>query len=149
MWFMQPVIVSINVPQGPAQVFDYLDVMANHARFNDHFMKDWSFDGPETGLGARARATVVAGGHRDPVEFEVIDAEPERRITERNTSAGGKRIGTYRLTPAAEGTHVTFEYAWQQPLLSDRIAAPFIRAVMRRSLQKSMQRLAEALPAAG
>jgi hypothetical protein len=148
MWFMQPVTVSINVPQGPAQVFDYLDVMANHARFNDHFMKDWAFDGPATGLGAQARATVVAGGRRDPVQFEVVDAVPQRRITERNIGAGGRRVGTgtYVLSPAGEGTQVSFEYAWEKAPLSDRLTAPLVRSLMRRLLQQSLERLAEALP---
>ena len=42
----KPVTVSVNVPQAREQVFDFLDLMANHEPFNDHLMRDWELSGP-------------------------------------------------------------------------------------------------------
>ena len=41
-----PVTVAIDVPHPREQVFDFLDVMANHEAFNDHLMTDWRLEGP-------------------------------------------------------------------------------------------------------
>ena len=59
---MKPVTVSIKVPQSPDEVFEYLDVLANHEQFTDHFLVDWETSGPERGVGARARMRVKKPG---------------------------------------------------------------------------------------
>jgi hypothetical protein len=43
---------------------------------------------------------------------------------------------------------VSFTYAWSSAPLSERMLAPVVRAVMRRPLARSMERLAEQLAAA-
>ena len=78
----------------------------------------------------------------------MIAAERPSTIVEQNRSAGGRRVGTgtYTLEPLPGGeTRISFEYAWQQPLFSDRAAAPLVRAILRRGNQRAMQRLAEQL----
>jgi hypothetical protein len=37
---MKPVRVSIDVPQAREDVYDFLDVLANHELFTDHMMRD-------------------------------------------------------------------------------------------------------------
>jgi carbon monoxide dehydrogenase subunit G len=148
MWFMQPVSVSTEVPQDMERVYAFLDVMGNHEQFTDHMLRDWQLSGPERGIGARADVTAVVGGRSEPVAIEVVEAEAPRMTVERNVGAGGKRVahGTYRLAPAAAGgTTITFEYAWQTAPLSERLAAPLVRAIVRRGLQRSMERLRGAL----
>ncbi len=52
----------------------------------------------------------------DHADIEVIEAEPDRMIRERNIRAKGKRIGTgtYVLTDLPDGgTHVEFTYAFE------------------------------------
>jgi hypothetical protein len=125
-------------------------VMANHEQFTDHMLTDWRLSGPARGVGARAEVTAVMGGRTEPVAIEVIKAQAPRLIVERNTGAGGKRVahGTYRLDPAsAGGTTVSFEYAWQSAPTPERVAAPLVRAMMRRALRTSMERLRDALAA--
>ncbi len=81
-------------------------------------------------------------------EIEVIAAEPPNTFVERNVSAGGRRIATetYRLEPLPSGgTRITFEYAWQQAPLGDRVAAPLVRAILTRGNPRAMARLAEQL----
>jgi len=150
MWYMRPVTVTIDVPQGREEVFDFLDVMANHEPFTNHMLKDWQYSGPDRGIGSKARVNAVFASRKDPVEIEVVAAERPGTIVERNLSAGGRRIGngTYRLheNPGG-GTRIEFEYSWQQPLRSDRLAAPLIRAMLRRGNQQAMRRLAELLAA--
>jgi hypothetical protein len=148
MWYMKPVTVTIDVSQPTQQVFDFLDVMSNHEPFTDHMLQDWEYSGPERGIGSKARVTVKAVGHSDKVDIEVIAAERPRTIVEQNVSAGGKRIGTgtYRLEELPGGhTRIAFEYAWKQALASDRVAAPLIRAILRRGNRRAMERLAEQL----
>jgi hypothetical protein len=146
MWYMKPVRVSIDLPQPRQDVYDFLDVMANHEPFTNHILKDWEYSGPDRGIGSKARVKVSAGGRTDTVDIEVIDAELPARIVERNIGAGGKRVatGTYTLTDRPEGgTHVEFEYAWQQVPLSERVMAPVVRGMLRRANERAMERLAQ------
>src|SRR3954466_15752287 len=111
----QPVTVSIEVPQARDEVFDFLDVMANHEPFTDHLMRDWEYAGPARGVGSKARVRVRALGMSDVVDIEVVDAEAPSRIVERNVAAkiGRTGQGTYTLEPTASGgTRISFEYRW-------------------------------------
>jgi carbon monoxide dehydrogenase subunit G len=142
---MKPVSVHIDVPQEIGVVYDYLDVMANHEAFTNHYMTGWSFDGPDRGIGSKAHVTAKLGGQSTEVEVEVVDAEAPRKIVEHNVSAGGARLGqgTYVLEALPDGgTRVEFEYAWRQAPLTDRMAGPLVRSMMRKANEKAMQRLA-------
>jgi hypothetical protein len=90
------------------------------------------------------------GGRSEPVEIEVIAGERPRTIVEQNVAAGGRRIGTgtYTLERLPSGdTRIVFEYAWKQAPLSERAAAPLVRAVLTRANKRAMARLAEQLAA--
>jgi hypothetical protein len=145
---MRQVRVSIDVPQSREEVYDFLDVLSNHEPFTSHMMRDWSFEGPARGVGAKAKVTAFAGGHTESIAIEVIEAERPSRNVERNIGAGGRRVGTGTYTLAelpGGGTRVTFEYAWQKAPVSEMLAAPVIRAMSRRGNQRAMDRLAEQL----
>jgi hypothetical protein len=146
--FMRPISVFIDVPRERANVYAFLDVMANHERFTDHMLRDWACSGPATGVGAKARVTNVLGGRRLPVDIEVVDVVPGERSTERNVSSGGRRVGhgtyTFRDVPSG-GTRVTFTYEWRRAPIEDRLLAPVIRPMMRRALQRALDRLADEL----
>jgi hypothetical protein len=147
---MKPVRVAVDVPFPRERVYEFLAVSANHELFNGHMMSDWSFSGPPSGVGSKTHATATIGGRRDPVDIETIeDAAPER-IVERNVGAAGKRVatGTYTLDATDRGTTVIFEYAWQSAPVSERLAAPAVRRVMRSALERSMARLAVVVSAA-
>ena len=145
---MKPVLTSIDVPNPREQVFDFLDVMANHEPFTNHMLKQWEYSGPARGVGSKAQVEVTAGGRTDAVDIEVVSAHRPETIVERNIGAGGKRVanGTYVLEQLpAGGTRIEFEYSWQQAPLSERMAAPLVRGVLRRNNERAMQRLAEQL----
>jgi hypothetical protein len=145
---MKPVRVTTDVPYSPDRVYDFLDVMANHEPFTNHMLHDWEYSGPDRGVGARATVTAKLGGRSEPVEIEVIAGERPRTIVERNVGAGGRRVatGTYSLEPLPSGdTRIAFEYAWQRAPLSERVAAPLVRAILARANQRAMARLADHL----
>jgi carbon monoxide dehydrogenase subunit G len=145
---VRPVIVGTDVPQPREDVYEFLDVLANHEQFTNHVLVEWHYSGAASGVGAKARVKVKAAGRSEYVDFEVISAERPSTIVERNVGAKGKRIatGTYTLADLpGGGTRVTFEYAWQQAPLSERVAAPLVRGVLHRANQRAMERLGEQL----
>ncbi|MEU6772241.1 SRPBCC family protein [Streptomyces sp. NPDC046759] len=145
---MKSVTVSTDVPQTPEQVYDFLDVMAHHERFTDHYLTDWRHSGPGRGVGSRATVTAVLAGTRTDVTIEVVEADAPRRLVERNVSAAGRRLarGTYTIEPlAAGGSRVSFTYAWLRAPLPDRLLGPLVRLVMRRANLTVMRRLATEL----
>ena len=147
---MKPVSVSVEVPQSRQQVYDFLDVLGNHEQFTDHFLLDWQVFGPASGVGAKARMRVKSPGPDDWLDMKVTDAEPPRTTSEESVSGKGKRRtrGTYVLeeTPGG-GTRISFELAWLEAPLRERLGAPLTRAVVRRANDRSLQRLAEVLAA--
>ncbi len=144
---MKPVRVSAAVSRPRAEVREFLDLLANHELFNDHFLVDWKFSGPPRGVGARARARAKTPGSQDWVEFEVLESGP-RGSVEEAVSADGKRRtrGTYRLDDRPDGgTAIAFELEWIEAPRSERIAPFLTRAFMRRVTGKAMRRLAKRL----
>jgi hypothetical protein len=148
MRYMRPITVSTDVPQSREDVFDYLDVLANHEQFTDHMMRNWRLQGPQRGVGARARVDVVLAGRSEAVDIEVFEVEAPVRTVERNTGAAGRRVatGTYKLDQLSDGrTRVTFQYAWDQIPFTERLAAPIVRRITRSALKTAMQRLSDGL----
>jgi hypothetical protein len=145
---MKGVGVCVDVPSSREEVFDYLDVMANHERFTDHLLKAWRYSGPARGVGSKASVEVTTAGRTDRIDIEVIDAERPTRIVERNIGADGRRVatGTYTLEELpSEGTRISFDYEWIKAPLQERLVAPLARAMLRRGNGRALQRLAEQL----
>jgi uncharacterized protein YndB with AHSA1/START domain len=144
----EPVTVSVEVARPRQEVFEYVDVLANHERWMNHLFKDWRFEGPKRGVGAIAKARVDAPGSREQARFEVVESEAPERIVEQGESAHGKRQtrGTYRFTELDGGrTRIEFELEWLKTPRSERIA-PFVsRAFMSRANGKGMKKLAALL----
>src|SRR5206468_2406404 len=94
---------SVAVDRPRDEVYEYLDVLANHEAFCDHFLSDWSASGPAGGVGAKVRVKAKAPGPETWIDIEVVEAVPPVRTVERGTSAGGRRRtrGSYTLTELA------------------------------------------------
>lgn len=145
---MKPVTVAATVAKPPAGVFEFLEVLANHEGFLDHYLVDWRFSGPRRGVGAKARARVDAPGSQDHFELEVTEAEAPRLIAEQGVSSGGKRKtrGTYRLEELPDGgTRIEFELAFLELPRSERLIPPLTRAFAKRVNAKAMRRLVKQL----
>jgi hypothetical protein len=144
---MKPVTVSATVPNSREEVYDFLELLANHERFCDHFLVEWSFSGPRKGVGAHARFSAnTTGSIKDWIDTEVIEAERPSRTVEEAVGAAGKRVtrGTYSLEalPGDAGTKISFELVWIKAPRSERVISPLIRSWTRRSNAKALTRLA-------
>jgi len=145
---VKPVTVSVVVSQPIAEVYDFLDVLANHEAFLDHFLVDWKFSGPARGVGAKAEARASAPMSQDWTEFEVVEAERPKRIVEEGIGLKGKRRtrGTYRLESLPDGgTEISFELAWLEAARAESLIPPLTRAFVKRPNAKAMRRLAKQL----
>ena len=144
---MKPVTATVTVPQAREEVFDFLDVLANHERFTDHFLVDWQLSGPRSGVGAQARMRVKSPGPDDWLDMKVIAAERPRTNVEESVGAKGRRRtrGTYVLDELPDGTRISFELAWLEAPLSERLMAPITRSVVGRANAKALRRLVDAL----
>ncbi|MFV0137968.1 SRPBCC family protein [Streptomyces sp. HMX87] len=145
---MKSVTVTVDVPQTSEQVFDFLDVLAHHERFTNHYLSDWRYSGPDRGIGACATVTAALGGTETDVTIEVVETEAPHTIVERNVSAAGRRLahGTYTIEPLQTGgSRISFTYAWARAPLADRLLAPVVRTAMRRANRTVMERLATEL----
>jgi len=144
---VKPVTATVTVPQAREEVFDFLDVLANHERFTDHFLVDWQLSGPRSGVGAQARMRVKSPGPDDWLDMKVIAAERPRTNVEESVGAKGRRRtrGTYVLDELPQGTKITFELVWLEAPLSERLMAPITRSVVGRANAKALRRLVDAL----
>ena len=144
---MKPITVSVRVDRPREDVFSFLDVLANHERFTDHMLVDWSFDGPAVGVGGKARMRAKVPGEQW-MELEVLESAPPVRTVEETVGAHGRRRtrGTYTLDELPGGaTDVHFQLEYLAAPLSERFAAPLVRAYMRSANAKAMRRLAQTL----
>jgi polyketide cyclase/dehydrase/lipid transport protein len=148
---VKPVSVSIEVPNPPNEVYEFLDVLGNHESFMDHFMVDWKLSGPKRGVGAKANVRVKATAEKDWTDVEVVEADAGRRLVEesRGGSRGKRRLrGTYLLEKRpGGGTKVTFELEFLELPTGERLMGPLNRAYVRRVNGKAMKRLAGRLSA--
>ena len=148
---MKPVTVSIDVPTSPHQVYEFLEVLGNHEQFMDHFMIDWQFSGPRSGIGAKANVRVKATAEKDWTDVEIVEADADRRLVEQTTggpSAKRRTRGTYLLDGLPDGgTRINFELEFLQMPPGERLMGPLNRAYVKRVNGKAMKRLAERLAA--
>jgi uncharacterized protein YndB with AHSA1/START domain len=145
---VDPVTVSIVVSASRERVFDYLQDIANHSEFTDHYLVDWHLTRIDSvGRGAGARFRVKAPGSRfswADVTFTEVDRP--YRIVEVGRTGKDNRIrtlGVYDLVPAAAGsTRVRFTVETIPATLSDRLLEGLgARAWTRRKSGRAMRRL--------
>jgi uncharacterized protein YndB with AHSA1/START domain len=149
---VNPVTVSIVVSAPREQVFDYLQDIANHPEFTDHYLVDWHLTRIDSvGRGAGARFRVKAPGNRFSwADVTFSEVERPHRIVEVGRTGKNNRIrtlGVYDLAPAASGaTRVRFTLETMPVTLSDRLMERLgARAWMRRNNRRAMRRLRSVL----
>jgi uncharacterized protein YndB with AHSA1/START domain len=145
---LDPVTVSIVVSAPREQVFDYLQDIANHSEFTDHYLVDWHLTRIDSvGLGAGARFRLKAPGVRfNWADVTFVEVERPQRIVEAGRAGKYNRIrtlGVYELQPAALGaTRVQFTLQTVPVTLSDRLMESLgARSWTRRKSARAMRRL--------
>jgi uncharacterized protein YndB with AHSA1/START domain len=140
--------VSIVVSVPREQVFDYLQDIANHPEFTDHYLVDWHLTRIDSvGRGAGARFRVKAPGNRfswGDVTF--VEVDRPHRIVEVGRSGKNNRVrtlGVYDLSTASAGTtRVQFTLQTTPATLTDRLIEGLgARGWMKRQNGRAMRRL--------
>jgi uncharacterized protein YndB with AHSA1/START domain len=146
---VDPVTVSIVVDAPRERVFSYLQDIANHAEFTDHYLVDWHLTRENSvGRGAGARYRVKAPPPANRFSWgdaTFIDVQPPYRIVEAGRTGKFNRVrtlGTWELTPAGHATHVQFTLETEPQTLSDRLIESLgSRRWLRRKNVKALHRL--------
>jgi uncharacterized protein YndB with AHSA1/START domain len=121
------VSVSILVSAPRETVFDYLQDIANHSEFTDHFLVDWRLTRIDSvGRGAGARFRIKAPGNRFSwADVTLAEVDRPHRIVEVGRTGKNNRIrtlGVYELSPATAGTtRVRFTLETVPATFSDRL----------------------------
>jgi uncharacterized protein YndB with AHSA1/START domain len=142
------VTVSTVISAPREHVFDYLQDIANHSEFTDHYLVDWHLTRIDSvGRGAGARFRVKAPLTRFSwADVTFAEVERPHRIVEVGRTGKNNRIrtlGVYELTPGASGTtRLRFTLQTEPRMLSDRILEALgARSWMRRKGDRAMRRL--------
>ncbi len=145
---VDPVTVSIVVSAPREQVFDYLQDIANHSEFTDHYLVDWHLTRIDSiGSGAGARFRVKAPGARFSwADVTFAEVERPHRIVEIGRTGKDNRVrtlGVYELAPAPSGsTRVRFTIETLPATLSDRLLEGLgARSWFRRKNRRALRRL--------
>jgi uncharacterized protein YndB with AHSA1/START domain len=145
---VDPVTVSIVVSAPREQVFDYLQDIANHPEFTDHYLVDWHLTRIDSvGRGAGARFRVKAPGSRfswADVTFAEVD-RPHRIVEVGRTGKNNRvrTLGVYDLSAAAAGTtRVQFTLQTTPATLTDRLVEGLgARGWTKRKNERALRRL--------
>lgn len=149
---MASVTTSVMIDAPRTQIFDYLQDIANHPEFTDHYLVDWHLTREDSvGRGAGARFRITAPGNRfswGDVTF--VEVEAPRRIVEVGRSGKGNRIRTFGVYELSEGVHgstkVQFTLQTESKVLSDKIAEALGgRAWIKRKNAKALRRLRDVI----
>jgi uncharacterized protein YndB with AHSA1/START domain len=145
---VDPVTVSIVISAPRERVFDYLQDIANHPEFTDHYLVDWRLTREDSvGRGAGARFRVKAPGNRfswgDSTFTEV--SRPHRIVEVGRTGKANRirTLGVYELAPVSgDSTRVQFTLETEASVLSDRLReAAGGRTWLKRKNAKALRRL--------
>jgi len=132
------VSASIIVSAPREQVFDYLQDIANHPEFTDHYLVDWHLTRIDSvGRGAGARFRVKAPLNRfswaDVTFVEVGRTGKNNRV---------RTLGVYELSEAARGTRVRLTLRTEPATAWDRVLEALGgRAWIKRKNARALQRL--------
>ncbi|MHB1537591.1 MAG: SRPBCC family protein [Solirubrobacteraceae bacterium] len=145
---MDRVQASIVVDSPRERVFDYLQDIANHSQFTDHYLVDWHLTRARSvGTGAGARFRVKAPGNRFGwAGVSIAEAQRPHKIVEVGRGGKGNRIrtlGVYELAPGSGGTtRITFTFQTEPEKMSDKLLESLGgRLWTKRQSAKAMRRL--------
>jgi Polyketide cyclase / dehydrase and lipid transport len=138
---LKPVTVTVTIDRPREQIHAFLDDLMNHEAFTDHFLTNYTRT--ETGIRVKGKG---GGGW---MEITPVESTLDRIVEEGRSGRGGRRHtkGIYTLEPRDGGTVVSFTNEIEPAGLGDRLAAPLIRAYLRRQNLRALERLKEQLEA--
>ena len=145
---VDPVTVSTTIARPREQVFDYLQDIANHAEFTDHYLVDWRLTREDAvGTGAGARFRIKAPFARFSwADMTFVEVQAPFRIVERGRTGKYNRVkmlGVYEVQPGpGDSSKVTYTLETAPVMPSDRLMEALGgRAWTRRKNARAMRRL--------
>jgi uncharacterized protein YndB with AHSA1/START domain len=145
---MEPLSVSTTIARPREEVFAYLEDIANHPEFSDHYLVDWRMTREDTvGRGAGARFRHTAPLQRfDWLDLTVAEVDAPRRILQAGRGGKANRVRLRSLWELEErgphATEVTLTVETRPALPSDRfMEALGQRGWLRRKGRKALKRL--------
>jgi uncharacterized protein YndB with AHSA1/START domain len=145
---VDPLTVSTVISAPREQVFDYLQDIANHGEFTDHYLVDWHLTRIDSvGRGAGARFRVKAPGNRYSwADVTFVEVDRPYRIVEAGRTGKNNRIrtlGVYELATASAGTtRVRFTLETVPATLADKLVEGLgARGWTKRKQARAMRRL--------
>ncbi|HMJ35244.1 MAG TPA: SRPBCC family protein [Baekduia sp.] len=146
---MDPVEVEVTIARPRREVFAYLQDVANHAEFSDHYLVRWHLTREDTlGEGAGARFKLKARFTRYAwADVTFVEVQEPRLIVERGRGGKYNRIlnrGVYELEEVHGGasTRVTYTFETKPKLFSDRFQESMgRRGWYKRKSRKALRRM--------
>jgi hypothetical protein len=138
---MKPVTVTTTIDRPREDIYAVLEDLMNHEAFTDHFLTN--FTRTETGIRVKGKG---GGGWMD---ITPVESTPDRIVEEGRSGRGGRRHtkGIYTLEPKNGSTVVSFTNEIEPAGVGDRLAAPLIRAYLRKQNARALERLKEQMEA--
>jgi len=138
---MKPVTVTTTIDRPREDIHTVLEDLMNHESFTDHFLTD--FQRTDTGIRVKGKG---GGGWMD---ITPVESTPERIVELGRSGKNGRRHtkGIYTLEPRNGGTVVSFTNEIEPAGVGDRLAAPLIRAYLRKQNGRALERLKEQMEA--
>jgi carbon monoxide dehydrogenase subunit G len=138
---MKPVTVTTTIDRPREEIHAVLDDLMNHEAFTDHFLTDYQ----RTDKGIRVKGKGGGGW----MEITPVESTLDRIVEEGRSGRGGRRHtkGIYTLEPKNGSTVVSFTNEIESAGVGDRIAAPLIRAYLRKQNGRALERLKEQMEA--
>ena len=138
---MKPVTVTTTIGRPREEIYAVLEDLMNHEAFTDHFLTN--FQRTETGIRVKGKG---GGGW---MEITPVESTPDRLVEEGRSGRGGRRRtrGIYELEARNGSTVVSFTNEIEPAGVGDRIAAPLIRAYLRKQNGRAIERLKEQMEA--
>jgi uncharacterized protein YndB with AHSA1/START domain len=122
---MRPFTSSVTIDAPRDRVFDYLEDIANHVEFSDHYLKDFRLERIESrGVGAAARFR-IALGRSVWGEIQIAELERPYRIALEGQAGRLGRVkvhAAYRLTDYGQDmTRVEYELSTAPAARTDEL----------------------------
>ena len=138
---MKPVTVTTTIDRPREEVYAVLEDLMNHEAFTDHFLT--GYQRTETGIRVKGKG---GGGW---MEITPVESNLDRIVEEGRSGRGMRRRtrGIYTLEPRDGSTVVSFTNEIEPAGIGDRVAAPLIRAYLRKQNGRALARLKEQLEA--
>ena len=144
---MPTITKSTTIARPPDEVFAYLDDLGAHTEWQDSVEAIRVVtDGP-TRVGTEVEETRVMGGSRKiEMRWRVTEHDPTTRRSAFETleSKMMKPSGVISVTPANEGSEVTFEMT-PNPIGVGKLLAPIMNGQVRKTIEGDLARLKQRL----